>query len=274
VLRFDAEGRALEFSTLLFHAQLHRSSQRHDNNTLFAHTLGDLPAPLRPTPLSVEPTAVEWETFSRRRWEYCNTAARLVLSYLLPPTEAVHFSQVTSEECFDIIVSCYPTPSASHGHLLVQFFFPYLVRFTLTSLDTSNRAVRSNTQLASHPPPLFATLYFNVTRLPDRLSSARGALLREHPTALTIRLIETILNNIEGNLCPVASATGGIVSHLFEGAREARREGKVAEVGGGGTGASGGGGSGGVADTEGTTPGGAGPRGVAGTQQQPQQQHP
>ncbi|CAI7843347.1 unnamed protein product [Closterium sp. NIES-54] len=109
--------------------------------------------------------------------------------------------------------------------LLMPFLFSDLLPFSTTadlvthlrSLDASYRVACTATQLESYPPPIFLTLYFIVTRLPDRLSSPHDALLARHPIELTIDLIETSLNKIETRTRSIAYATGAIVPHLFEG---------------------------------------------------------
>ncbi|CAI7923284.1 unnamed protein product [Closterium sp. NIES-54] len=56
-----------------------------------------------------------------------------------------------------------------------------------------------------------------LTRLPGRLSTARDALLQQHPSELTIDLLKTTLGKIESNLLSVASATNAVAPRLFEG---------------------------------------------------------
>ncbi|CAI7836053.1 unnamed protein product [Closterium sp. NIES-53] len=65
-----------------------------------------------------------------------------------------------------------------------------------------------------HPHPHAIRI---VTRLLDRLSTACDALLQQHPSELTIDLLETTLEKIKSNLLSVASATDAIAPRLFEG---------------------------------------------------------
>ncbi|CAI7798642.1 unnamed protein product [Closterium sp. NIES-54] len=64
-------------------------------------------------------------------------------------------------------------------------------------------------------PPMWLTVHWLVTRLPDRLATARDVLLQKHPTELTIEILETALGKIESNLLSVASATDAMPPHLF-----------------------------------------------------------
>ncbi|CAI7928469.1 unnamed protein product [Closterium sp. NIES-54] len=54
-LRFDAEGRPIEFGTWLRQTQRYLTSQRQDGATLYAHTSGALQAPPHPEPLPAVP---------------------------------------------------------------------------------------------------------------------------------------------------------------------------------------------------------------------------
>ncbi|CAI7884457.1 unnamed protein product [Closterium sp. NIES-54] len=67
------------------------------------------------------------------------------------------------------------------------------------------------------PPPIWLTVHWVVTHLHDRLSTARDAHLQQHPSELTIDLLETTLGKIESNLLFVASATDVVAPRLFEG---------------------------------------------------------
>ncbi|CAI7771595.1 unnamed protein product [Closterium sp. NIES-54] len=123
-LRFDAEGRPIDFDTLLRRTQHYLTSQRQDGATLYAHVSGALQASQRPEPLPAVPT---------------------------PTSEA----------------------QADYPRLV-------LVRDSL-------------------------------------VSSARDALLQQHPSELTIDLLETTLGKIESHLLSVASATNAVSPRLFEG---------------------------------------------------------
>ncbi|CAI7901732.1 unnamed protein product [Closterium sp. NIES-54] len=119
----------------------------------------------------------------------------------------------------------------------MPFVFPDLGLFAtvsdlathLRSLVASYRATCTEAQLLVAPPPIWLTVHWIVTRLPDRLSTARDALLQQHPNELTIDLLKTTLGKIESNLLSVASATDTVAPRLFEGngaraARKGRRE--------------------------------------------------
>ncbi|CAI7789772.1 unnamed protein product [Closterium sp. NIES-53] len=61
------------------------------------------------------------------------------------------------------------------------------------------------------------TIHFIVTSLPNRLATVRDALLRKHPSELTINVLESALKDIESNLRSVATASGTVVLPLFQG---------------------------------------------------------
>ncbi|CAI7908770.1 unnamed protein product [Closterium sp. NIES-54] len=67
-LRFDAEGRPIEFSTWQRQATRYLTSQRQDGATLWAHASGALKAPLSPDPLPAgpEPTPAAQADYDRR----------------------------------------------------------------------------------------------------------------------------------------------------------------------------------------------------------------
>ncbi|CAI7737051.1 unnamed protein product [Closterium sp. NIES-53] len=154
-LRFDAEGRALEFPTWLIRVELYLRSQPQGHDTLWAHASGDLLYLGPPAALPPQPTPVDRQFFAQGRaalsvWESRDAAARLALTSLLPESEEAHFDQVRSaKECLAAIKTRYSTPtSASLGHLFMPFLFPDLASFDsiaalvthLRSLDTSYRA--------------------------------------------------------------------------------------------------------------------------------------
>ncbi|CAI7890369.1 unnamed protein product, partial [Closterium sp. NIES-53] len=139
---------------------------------------------------------------------------------------------------YDAIVAHYSTPSfPALSRLLVPSVFPDMGSFRtvsdldshLRSLDTSFRAACTQEQLKLVPASMKLTLHWLVTRLPDRLCSARDALLRKHHAELTIDLLK---------------------SNLLVGGG-----------GGGGSGGEGGGSGGTSASSGGGTSGGTGPVG-------------
>ncbi|CAI7822667.1 unnamed protein product, partial [Closterium sp. NIES-54] len=165
-LRFDAEGRPIDFSTWQRQATRHLTSQRQDSATLWAHAFGALKAPLPPDPLPTapEPTPAAQADYDRRVlardvWDSRDAAAALALTELLPPTEAVHFAQVeTVLGIWDAVVARYSTPSsASLSLLLMPFVFPDLGSFAIVIL--------------LFPPPMWLIVHWLVTRLLDRLAT-------------------------------------------------------------------------------------------------------
>ncbi|CAI7803101.1 unnamed protein product [Closterium sp. NIES-53] len=129
-LRFDAEGRPIDFDTLLRRTQHYLTSQRQDGATLYAHVSGALQASQRPEPLPAVPTPTSEAQADYPRlvlvrdvWDSRDAAAALALIELLPPTEAAHFDLIeTAKEVYDAIFACYSNPSyASLSRILMPF---------------------------------------------------------------------------------------------------------------------------------------------------------
>ncbi|CAI7853645.1 unnamed protein product [Closterium sp. NIES-53] len=232
VLRFDDEGRPLEFSVWLLRARRLLESQVQAHETLWAHASGDLPEPADPAPLAADSTPADGDCYARERanvtvWKSRDAAACIALSSLLPESEDTHFTQVcTTSEFLTAIKACYATPTTvSLGRLFLPFLFPDLASFERTaelithlhSLNSSYRAACPDAQLALLPPPMAITIYFIATSLPDRLASVRDALLLKHPSELTIEVLESALKDVESNLRSVASAFGVVPPPLFDG---------------------------------------------------------
>ncbi|CAI7778824.1 unnamed protein product [Closterium sp. NIES-54] len=264
VLRFDAEGRPLEFSVWLLHARRLLESQVQAHETLWTHASGDLLEPTDPAPLAADPTLADSDRYARERavvtaWKSRDAAVCIALSSLLLESEETHFTQVrTASEFLTAIKARYATPTTvSLGHLFLPFLFPDLTSFErsadaithLCSVDSSYRAACTDAQLALLPPPMAITIFFIATSLPDRLASVRDALLLKHPSELTIEVPESALKDVESNLRSVAFASGAVTTSSRSQGRSGRRGGQAAGGGGGGGGgdvASGGGGSVGV----------------------------
>ncbi|CAI7851288.1 unnamed protein product [Closterium sp. NIES-54] len=232
VLRFDADGRPLEFSVWLLHAHRLLESQVQSGESLWAHATGNLPAPNDPTPLGSAPDDAARARFASQcadltAWKSRDAAACIALSSLLPKSEDAHFTQVrTTSELLTAIKARYATPTTvSLGRLFLSFLFPDLASFErsadliahLRSLDSSYRAACTDAQLALLPPPMAITIYFIATSLPDHLASVRDALLLKHPSELTIEVLESALKDVESNLRSVASASGAVPPPLFHG---------------------------------------------------------
>ncbi|CAI7833719.1 unnamed protein product [Closterium sp. NIES-53] len=124
------------------------------------------------------------------------------------------------------VVARYSSPAtAAIGRLLLPYLFPELSAFAtiadlVTHLRTSDARYRAAVPaefLPTNQPPMFITLYFIVTRLPDSLRSVRDHFLTLDPTSLTVDLLEQHLLAVETSAVAVGAARGNPCSPFFEG---------------------------------------------------------
>ncbi|CAI7757899.1 unnamed protein product [Closterium sp. NIES-53] len=83
--------------------------------------------------------------------------------------------------------------------------------------DARYRAAVPAKFLDRNPPPMYITLYFIVTRLPDSLCSVRDHFLSLDPTSLTADLLEQHLLAAETSAVAVSAARGTPCPPFFEG---------------------------------------------------------
>ncbi|CAI7907297.1 unnamed protein product [Closterium sp. NIES-53] len=273
VLTFDAEGRALDFEVWLDDLQLFLQCDSKDGLSLFDLTSG----------ASTAPTA-DADSTVRSQWLTRDAAARLAVRNHLPSTERAHFSQYKSARAlYDAVVARYSSPTtAALSRLMLPYLFPDLSAFAtvadlvahLRTSDARYRAALPTEFLPTNSPPMYITLYYLVTRLPDSLSSVRDHFLSLCPTELNVDLLEERLAAAEKSILAVGASRGDRRTPFFEGGR--RRTGKGKGSKGGGSGGGGGGGGGGGSGGGGSGGGGAGrgaatQRGGLGGGQHPQQ---
>ncbi|CAI7828530.1 unnamed protein product [Closterium sp. NIES-54] len=233
--------------------QLYLLSDSRDLVSLFDHTSGATPAP---------PTTADSAT--RSQWLTRDAAARLAIRNHLLLAECAHFGQHRrAQALYDTVVARYSSPAtAALGRLQLPYMFPELSAF------------------ATNPPPMYITLYFIVTRLPDSLRAVRDHFLALDPTTLTVDLLKQNLLAAETSVVAVGAARGTHCTPFFEGcspsplapsyasaaavdvlgAEDVRvasgsgkrrsSKGKGGRGGGGGSGGGGGGSSGGGGDLE------------------------
>ncbi|CAI5974234.1 unnamed protein product [Closterium sp. NIES-64] len=195
VLSFDAEGRAIDFPVWIEDLQLYLLCDAIDEVSLFDFVSGAVPAP----PPDADPAV-------RSKWATRDAAARLAVRRHLPSSERAHFSQCkTAQALYDAVVARYSSPSsATLSRLMLPFLFPDLAAFPtvadlvthLRASDARYRAALPAEFRAANPPPMYITLYFLVTRLPESLRVVRDQFLSVCPTTLTVDLLE------EGVLLP------------------------------------------------------------------------
>ncbi|CAI7853714.1 unnamed protein product, partial [Closterium sp. NIES-54] len=250
VLPFDPEGRPVAFDTWHDDLQLYLLSDSKDSVSLFDHVSSAAPAPLATADVS-----------TRSQWLSHDATARLAIRNHLPATECAHFGKHrTAQALYDAVVARYSSlATAAIGRLLLPYLFPELSAFAtvadlVTHLRTSDARYRAAVPaefLPTNQPPMFITLYFIVTRLPDSLRSVRDHFLTLDPTSLTVDLLEQHLLAGETIAVAVGAARGTQRSPFFEGcspsplsssfASTASADGKGGRGIGGGSGGGGGG---------------------------------
>ncbi|CAI7932793.1 unnamed protein product [Closterium sp. NIES-54] len=189
---------------------------RADGLSLFDLTSGASPAP----PATADSTV-------RSQWATRDAAARLAVRRHLPTTERAHFSQYRSAQTlYDAVVARYSSPAtAALSHLFLPYLFPDLTAFpTVTDLithlrtsDTRYRAALPAEFCAKNSPPMYLTLYYIVTRLPDSLRSVRDHFLSVCPTSLTVDLLEERLLAAEQSIVAVGASRGDPRTPVFQG---------------------------------------------------------
>ncbi|CAI7846503.1 unnamed protein product [Closterium sp. NIES-54] len=191
---FDPEGRPIAFDTWHDNLQLHLLSDLKDSVSLFDHVSSAAPAP--PNTANVS-TRSQW--LSQHR---------------------------TAQALYDAVVAHYSSPAiAAIGRLLLPYLFPELSAFAtvvdlVTHLCTSDARYRATVPaefLPMNQPPMFITLYFIVTHLPDSLHSVTDHFLTLDPTSLTVDLLELHLLAPETSAVGVGAARGTPRSPFFEG---------------------------------------------------------
>ncbi|CAI7858343.1 unnamed protein product [Closterium sp. NIES-54] len=196
VLAFDHEGRPVAFDTWHDDLQLYLLSNIKDNVSLFDHVSGVAPAP----PTTAD-GAARSQLLSR------DATAHLAIRNHLPVAECTHFGQhKTAQTLYDAVVARYSSPAtATLGILLLLY------------LDAHYCATVPAEFLATNQPPMFITLYFIVSRLPDSLRSIRDHFLSLDPTSLTVDLLEQHLLAAETSAVAVGAARGTPRLPFFEG---------------------------------------------------------
>ncbi|CAI7872052.1 unnamed protein product [Closterium sp. NIES-53] len=216
VLTFDAEGRAVDFEVWLDDLQLFLQCDSKDGLSLFDLTSG----------VSTAPTA-DADSTVRSQWLTRDAAARLAVRNHLPSTERAHFSQYKSARAlYDAVVARYSSPAtAALSRLMLPYLFPDLAAFAtvadlvahLRTSDAPYRAALPTEFLPTNSPPMYITLYYLVTRLPDSLSSVRDHFLSLCPTEPTVDLLEERLAAAEKSVLAVGASRGDRRTPFFEG---------------------------------------------------------
>ncbi|CAI7896002.1 unnamed protein product, partial [Closterium sp. NIES-53] len=171
--------------------------------------------------------AADADSTIRSQWLTRDAAARLAVRNHLPSTERAHFSQYKSARAlYDAVVARYSSPNtAALSQLMLPYLFPDLAAFAtvadlvahLRTSDARYRAALPTEFLPTNSPPMYITLYYLVTRLPDSLSSVRDHFLSLSPTELTVDLLEERLAASEKSILAVGASRGDRRTPFFEG---------------------------------------------------------
>ncbi|CAI5979342.1 unnamed protein product [Closterium sp. NIES-65] len=216
VLAFDAEGRAIDFDVWVDDLQLFLQCDRADGLSLFDLTSCASPAP-----------AADADATVCSQWATRDAAARLAVRRHLPTSERAHFSQYKSAQTlYDAVVARYSSPAtAALSRLMLPYLFPDLAAFPtvadlithLRTSDTRCHAALPADFCAKNPPPMYITLYYIVTRLPDSLRVVRDHFLSVCPTTLSVDLLEKSLLAAEKSIVAVGASRGDPRTPIFEG---------------------------------------------------------
>ncbi|CAI7909418.1 unnamed protein product [Closterium sp. NIES-53] len=189
VLTFDHDGHPIQYDTWLDDLHLHLLSDSRDSVLLFDHTSRASLAP---------PAIVDSATYSQ--WLTRDAAALLAVRNNLSLAERAHIGQnKTAKALYDAVVA-----------------LEDLVSYLRTS-DARYRAALPAEFLDRNPRPIYTTLYFIVTRLPDSLCAVRDHFLALDPTDLTVNLLEHHLLAAETSIVAVGAARGTPRTPFFEG---------------------------------------------------------
>ncbi|CAI5980840.1 unnamed protein product [Closterium sp. NIES-65] len=209
-------NRPVDFEVGVDDLQLFLQCDSRDGVSLFDHTSG----------VSVAPAA-DANSAARSQWSTRDAATRLAIRSHLPSAERTHFSQYkTAKTLYDAVVARYSSPAtAALSRLMLPYLFPDLAAFAtvadlimqLRTSDTHYRAALPREFCAADPPPMYITLYYFVTRLPDSLRSARDHFLSLCPTTLTVDLLEECLLVAEKSIVAVGASRGDPRAPFFEG---------------------------------------------------------
>ncbi|CAI5963565.1 unnamed protein product [Closterium sp. NIES-64] len=161
------------------------------------------------------------------QWATRDAAARLALRRHLPTTEHAHLSQYKSAQTlYDVVVARYSSPATTAlSRLMLPYLFSDLAAFPtvadlithLRTSDTRYRVALPAEFCTKNIPPIYITLYYIVTRLPDSLRVVRDHFLSVCPTTLNADLLEKALLAAEKSIVAVGASRGDPRTPVFEG---------------------------------------------------------
>ncbi|CAI5948237.1 unnamed protein product [Closterium sp. NIES-65] len=120
---------------------------------------------------------------------------------------------------FDLTSGASPAPAADADDTIRS---QWATRDAAARLAVRRHLPTSEQFCAKNPPPMYITLYYIVTRLPDSLRVVRDHFLSVCPTTLTVDLLEKALLAAEKRIVTVGASRGDLRTPIFEG-RSVRR---------------------------------------------------
>ncbi|CAI7779218.1 unnamed protein product [Closterium sp. NIES-53] len=189
VLAFDREGGPVAFDTWHDDLQLYLLSYIKDSVSLFDHVSG-----VAPTPPATAHSG------NRSQWLSRDATARLAIHNHLAVAECTHYEQQDS------------TGPVQRSFATVADLVTHL-----RTTDARYRATVPAEFLATNQPPMFITLYFIDSSLPDSLRSVKDHFFSLDPTSLTIDLLEWHLLAAETSAIAKGAVRGTPRPPFFEG---------------------------------------------------------
>ncbi|CAI7898479.1 unnamed protein product [Closterium sp. NIES-54] len=135
---------------------------------------------------------------------------------VIHPELAFPFLTGLVTSCFLLVPTCLLVQLFFRSYFDMPYLFPELSAFAtfdeiithLRTSDTRYRAALPTKFLDKNPPPMYITLYFIVTRLPDSLSVVSDLFLTMDPTDFTVDLLEKHLLAAEASIVAVGAVRG------------------------------------------------------------------
>ncbi|CAI7872854.1 unnamed protein product [Closterium sp. NIES-54] len=158
-------------------------------------------------------TPFKWEDVHQQAMEQLKTTLTSARVLILPDPEKDY---VIEADASDQAVGAVLMQDQGQGLQPIAYLDADLITHLCTS-DTRYRAALPAEFCAKNHPPMYITLYYIVTRLPDSLRLVRDHFLSVCPTTLTVDLLEERLLAAEQSIVAVGASRGDPRTPVFEG---------------------------------------------------------